>query len=81
MINQFFCRINQKIIRHTENFWGSGSYSKAVRPNGFLFTDGSQLNRNDLTIVFESLRNIMIAKQGAASSISAFSKRQGMIIK
>ena len=28
--------INQKIIRHTENFWGSGSYSKTVRPNGFL---------------------------------------------
>ena len=27
--------INQKIIRHTENFWGSGSYSKTVRPNSF----------------------------------------------
>jgi len=40
MINQFFCMINQKIIGHTENFWGSGSYSKTVRPNGFLFTDG-----------------------------------------
>ena len=32
----FFCVINQKIIRHTENFWGSGSYSKNVRPNGFF---------------------------------------------
>ena len=30
--------INKKIIHHTENFWGSGSYSKSVRPNGF-FTD------------------------------------------
>jgi hypothetical protein len=40
MINQFFFMINQKIIRHTENFWGSGgSYSKTVRPNGFLYTD------------------------------------------
>ena len=27
------------MVRHTENFWGSGSYSKTVRPNGFLFTD------------------------------------------
>jgi hypothetical protein len=31
--------INQKMVCHTENFWGSGSYSKTVRPNGFLFTD------------------------------------------
>ena len=27
------------VVRHTEIFWGSGSYSKTVRPNGFLFTD------------------------------------------
>jgi hypothetical protein len=25
-----------KKVRHTENFWGSGSYSKTVRPNGFF---------------------------------------------
>ena len=31
-----FCIINQKMVRHTENFWGSGSYSKTVRPNGFF---------------------------------------------
>jgi hypothetical protein len=35
-INQIFFMINQKIRRHTDNFWGSGSYSKSVRPNGFL---------------------------------------------
>jgi hypothetical protein len=28
--------INQKIIHHTENFWGSGSYSKTVGPNGIF---------------------------------------------
>ena len=37
-IRNIFLSINQKIICHTENFWGSGSYSKTVRPNGFLFT-------------------------------------------
>ena len=30
-----FCMINQKMVCHTENFWGSISYSKTVRPNGF----------------------------------------------
>ena len=36
MINQYFYMINQNMIRHAENFWGSGSYSKTVRPIGFF---------------------------------------------
>ena len=39
MINQYFWMISQEMVRHTKNFWGSGSYSKTVRPNIFLFTD------------------------------------------
>ena len=44
VINQFFCMMNQKMVHHTENFWGSGFYRETVRPNCFLCTNALTTN-------------------------------------